>query len=812
MRKILLFSLICFTVQLFAQQRQNGRPYLDPSKTALIKGKINTASGEPIPYASIGVYKIIGQDTILKKGAASDQNGYFELRIKKDAVISLQFSFLSYRSKWMHNVTANNTLSLGIIVLEENDELLNEVIVEADKSQMELKLDKRVFNVGKDLTNKGANASDILETVPSVEVDMEGNVSLRGSENVRILIDGKPSGLLSGNLADALKQLQGDLIEKIEVITNPSARYDAEGEVGIINIVLKNDKQKGTSASVNVTTGLPHNHRVNTSFSLRKKNYSIFGGANGGYSNGIGGGTSLQTYNFPDTNYSYNRNRQHARARLSQMGNIGTEINVNKTDMLSISGSVSGHQGENKTTIDYLDYDIDNILTATEQRVEIEESNNMNANATLAYYKGSKEKDKEWNTVLKRIYSESDEIGLITETVNDIINPVLQRTSTITNDQTWYFQSDFIYQIKEDSKFETGVKTTSSVMDTDYGVSNDLGYIIRPIAEYDNHLIYEEQISAAYMMYGSKHGSIAYQLGLRGEYSDITTSLLQTNEINPRTYLNWFPSAHLSYEMSENTSLQASYSKRISRPRHWWLNPFYGLSDDRNFFTGNPNLDPELTDAYELSYLRKFDKGSVLASAYYRLTDNVMQRVTLVDSLGNTVMKPFNIGTEDAYGLEINGQYNVNKAWTTSTNINFFRSIIEGEYEGLALNANAFNYRVKLNSRWRLKKGWKAQTSFNYRAPAQSPQGRRLAIYHWNGGFSKDILKRKGTLTFTARDILNSRKRRSITEGPFYYLDAEFQWRSRSVTLNFSYRFNQKPGRKRGSGSDYDAGDMDMGM
>jgi len=812
MKKLLFLFLTMFSLFLMGQKRpgEQARPV-----PAVIYGKVQSPKGLPMPYVSIGLYNINGKDTILKRGTVSNDKGEFEIKVKPNKPVSLKFSFLSYKVHWLLNIKASKALDIGTIVLYEDQSLLKEVIVEADKSQMELKLDKRVFNVGKDLTNKGANASDILETVPSVEVDMEGNVSLRGSENVRILIDGRPSGQLSGNLADALRLIPGHLIEQIEVITNPSSRYDADGEVGIINIIMKKEKQSGRSGSFNASTGMPHNHRIAANYNLKKKTINFFAGLNGGYIQNVGGGASYQRYSFPDTSYFYQRERIHSRAGINMGINAGLEWDITPLNRLSFTARTSRKDGDNITSIEYLDFSDLTSIVSREQRIERENDERINADLTISYFKSSKNNKTQWSSFIKRIQSTDLESGSIEETINDIVNSISQATNNNATDQAWVLQSDYVYSAHKDAKFEMGFKGSFKLLDNDFEVL-EFDQYWSSMPDYDNHLIYKEDITAAYIMTSNKWKKLAYQIGCRGEFSSVSTHLLQTDQLNNRQYFYPFPSMHLSYEISKAVALQASYSRRIGRPRHWWLNPFFGLSDDRNYFTGNPNLDPSLTNAYEFSTLYTFDKGSVLISAYNRNTVNLMQRVIFVDSIGNTISQPHNIGQEQSFGLEFNGQYNISKTWITSTNMNFYRSIINGAYQDIVLSSDAFIYRLKLNSRWRLKRGYKFQSSFNYRSPSITPQGKNLAIYHWNGGFSKDIFNKNGTLTLTVRDILNSRKRRRITEGLYYYLESEFQWRARTISLNFSYRINQNLTKKRNnrttSPKDYTGSDMDMDM
>jgi outer membrane receptor protein involved in Fe transport len=310
--------------------------------------------------------------------------------------------------------------------------------------------------------------------------------------------------------------------------------------------------------------------------------------------------------------------------------------------------------------------------------------------------------------------------------------------------------------------------------------------------DFDNHFLYTENIYAAYLIMGNEKKRFGYQGGLRAELSDITTELAQTNDINPRRYVDLFPSIHLSYRVDSTNTVQASYSRRLARPRFRELLPFYGFSDSRSFFSGNPDLDPEFTHSFELGHLKYFVKGSVLSSVYYRLRNGVIERITVVDSSGFTHIFPINLSTQHAVGLEFSGNYDLAPWWRATGSFNFYRAITDGSYDGEDLHSDAYSWSAKASSRWTIKKKLDVQVAFDYNAPSETTQGRSLAMYALDGGISTDFLSGNGTVTLSGRDLLNTRKRRWITQSATYYSETEFQWRSREVTLTFIYRLNQK--------------------
>ena len=318
---LFVISILLFS-QLIAQNRpeaRKGRP--DFPK---IRAKVINANKEAVPFANIALYK--SSDSTLLKGTATDQNGDFEIAVRPGEYY-LKVSFLSYKTATRGGLRVGREgLTLDPIVLQSNTELLDEVEVTAERSQMELKLDKRVFNIEKDLANAGSNAAEILDNIPSVQVDVEGNISLRGSENVRVLIDGKPSTITGSSTADVLRQFQGSMIEQVEVITNPSARYDAEGEVGIINIVLKKEKKKGLNGGIEVVAGYPDNYRTSFNLNYRTQKVNLFTSYGISYRDSPGQGNNFQTFNNPDTSYIYESKSERQRASLSNNLRLGTEL------------------------------------------------------------------------------------------------------------------------------------------------------------------------------------------------------------------------------------------------------------------------------------------------------------------------------------------------------------------------------------------------------------------------------------------------------------------------------------------------------
>lgn len=776
------------------------------TKTNQLSGKVIDNTGEALPYVAVALFNT--SDSSYVKGAASDLDGNFNIELPNGNYYA-KLSFLSFENKIIPNISiSNKNVALKTIKLTPSALSLDEFQVVEEKKIMEMDLDKRVFNVDKDITNQGKDATEILGNVPSVNVDIDGNVSLRGSENVRILINGKPSGLTGMSTSQALKQLQGNQIEKIEVITNPSSRYDAEGEVGIINIIMKKDKRNGINGSVNADLGFPSNFGGGFNLSMKQNKTSVFFGYGINYRESPGNNRSFQQFNYPDTSFSYKSNSQTDRENLNHNFRAGGTYDFNDYNSITVSGSYNVGDANNRMELNYSDFNNLDVATQSVNRLEIEDKDLSSYDASFNYRKTFKQKDRLFTIDAQRSEAKDFEKSSIKQTNTVVLEENLtQKVFNNEKSKNWLFQTDYVHPIKE-GKFETGLKSTLREVTNPFAVEqfDDVNLQWNILPDFNNDMVYNEDIYAAYMMFGNKIKKFSYQLGVRGEYSDVKTELKTTNEVNKRDYFNLFPSTHFSYELKKENSLQLSYSKRINRPRHWFLLPFFSFTDSRNVFTGNPNLDPELSDSYEVGHLKYWKKGSLLSSIYYRYTTDVITRIIVSDLQGNTERKPVNLGTKDAFGIEFSGSYEIQKWWNLQGSFNFFREIQEGQLNNQNFDSDTYAWSTRLNSKWTLMKKLGIQASFNYNAPQNSVQGEDKANYSLDAGFSFDVLKGNGTITFNGSDVFNTRKRRSISFGDNFISESEQQWRSRYFRLSFTYRINQKKKPENFKNKDFEGG------
>lgn len=783
MKKLLLLISLLTTlvVQLHAQD--------EPAVTYPITGKLEDPDKKPVPFANVAL--LAAKDSALLGGGTADENGLFSIPAEPGAYL-LKITFLALDEKIVAGIRiVNQPVALGTIPLTASSRLLEELVVQGEKSQMDLQLDKRVFNVGKDLSNIGSNASDILNNMPSVTVDVEGNVALRGSQNVRILIDGKQSGMVGLNPAEALRQIPADLIESVEIITNPSSRYDAEGEVGILNIVMKKNIRYGLNGSFTGTAGYPSNFGTSLNLNYRKKKVNLIANYGWMYRDGPGKGHSRQEYNSADTSFVYEQTNNRNRSGYSNNVRVGLDYFLNN-NTITATLSYRNSKNDNKSLLEYRDFDLNNTLTRTVTRSENETEPRTNIEAALNYKKNFERKGQSLSFDAKYILSDETESSRYHERADNGSVDIMQRSYNTEDEKNFLAQLDYIHPFGKNGKIEAGLKSSIRMLDNDFSVhqqNEQMHWIILP--DYDNRLAYDEKIHAAYLMASNQFDKLFIQAGLRGEYTDILTELKKTAQTNHRKYFNLFPSIHLSYKLEDSQTLQLSYSYRLSRPGFRDLLPFSNFSDSRVFRSGNPLLNPEFTHSFEAGHLLNMEKGTFLSSIYYRRRLGVVENITTVDSTGFTTITPINLSTGDSYGFEFNLTYDPAPWWKLTANANIFRAMNEGFYNDKLYKSDTYSWTSRFSSRVTLFGSVDFQSSFNYRAPRRTTQGKDLAIYFIDLGFSKDILKGRSTITASVRDLLNSQKRRSITENAGYYSSSVFQWRPRQFLLTFSYRLNR---------------------
>ncbi len=775
------------------------------SEKAVIKGKvIDSLTTDPLAFASIRIFQ--SAEKKLVNGNITSEAGDFIIGLPYGRYYA-EIEFMGYHSIKTDDFVLSNEHAehnLGMIRLPVSVNTLEEVVVQAEKSSVELSLDKKIFNVGKDLANAGGTANDILMNIPSVSVDPEGNVKLRGSDNVRILIDGKPSGLVSFKGGSGLQQLQASMIERVEVITNPSARYEAEGMAGIINIVLKKERNQGFNASFELITGSPTNLGGAANLNYRHKKINFFINYGIAYRVQPGVGSLYQEVYGSDTTFL----KQNNKGTITGFNNNirgGLDFYFSEKNILTASYLFRRSDASRITDIVYKNYRFDlSNMESYETRRQDEDEIEPNSEYSLIYKKSFAEKGHELLAEVKYLDNWESSYQLFThhyfspDGTEDNAKGTIQRSLNDEFEKQLLLQVDYTKPLGKEGKFETGLRSSSRDMVNDFVVSqqNPEGNFIS-LQGLDNIFLYNENIHAAYGILAKKSNKISYQAGLRAEYTDVKTTLKETNEVNPRKYTNLFPSAHFTFDLPKQNALQLSYSRRVRRPLYNDLSPFMTFSDSRNYFSGNPDLDPEFSNVFEIGHIKYFEQGSFSSALYHRSTKGKIERIRRVDDEGNSTTLPENLRYEDASGVEFTSEFALFKWWKLDMNFNFFYADIDGTNILANYKTNTYSWFARQTSRFMLANNLDIQLRGNYEAPQKTAQGKRLALYYLDLALSKDVFKGMGTINFNIQDVFNTRRMRSTTEGVNFYTEANSLPRRRQFNLTLTYRIKQsKPTTK----------------
>jgi ferric enterobactin receptor len=789
--KMLYLRLFFGTIFLFVFSKQLAFSQINST----LKGKVIDAQTKTIlGFASVKVF----QNQKMATGNVTNENGEFEFKIPA-GIYTLEIEFVGYKKYTSAEINLKESiLDLGGISITQSDKSLEELVVHGEKSSMELSLDKRVFNVGKDLANAGGSAQDILINIPSVTVDPDGAIKLRGSSNVRILIDGKPSGMVSFKGGAGLRQLQASMIDRVEVITNPSARYEAEGQSGIINIILKKDSKQGFNGSFELISGVPDNYgfAANLNYRHRKVNFFINYGL--AYRWNPYRGDSYQEVYAKDTTRILQQDNTGDVSGFDNNIRAGLDYYFSEKSIITASYLYSRAGGIRYTKNVYNDFyntlsNPKGIISRIQDEVEREPLSEY----VLSYKRSFNKKGQELTGQFRFLdhFENSDQTftqsAVFPNGSVDNKNTLLQTSVNGEYEKQYLFQLDYVHPFAKEGKMEFGARTSLRNMVNDYVVNDMVDGKEVPIGWLNNYFIYDEDISAAYGIVSNKSKKIGYQLGLRSEWTSVTTTLRKTNEINPRKYYNLFPSAHFTYALDADNSLQLSYSRRIRRPVYNDLSPFMTLSDSRNFSSGNPNLNPEYSDVFEIGHLKNFEKGSFTSSIFYRNSQDLIFSIRRVNDQGFSTAMPENLNTEKAYGVDFTSNYKLFKWWKIDLNFNLFHANIDGSNINEQYVVETNSWFARQTSRFTLKNGLDMQLRFNYEAAQKTAQGSRKAIYFFDYSVKKDIWKKKGSLNFSVLDIFNTRWMRTISQGPGFYTESNRQFRPRQINLTLSYRLKQ---------------------
>ena len=801
----LIFIFFLITLASFGQSRQ-----------IVLSGIITDAeSSEPLPYATVSVYNRNGD---LADGGIADDNGVFKLNLPPNDY-SLNFEYIGFESVTIDIKPYPNNINIGTVKLISSFDSLEGVDVVGQSAEVEIRLDKRVYNVSKNNLIRGGTVSDVLENVPSVSVDIDGNIELRGNNNVRILVDGKPSGLIGLGGIDALTRLPAESIEKVEVITSPSARYQAEGTTGIINIILAKRFLKGLNGVFNLSAGRNDTYSGSANLNYRKGKFNFF--TNSGYSDRTNKGRAVQDNVYTDPLESVERyveERQFNRRRQGFNVNIGLDYQMTEKTSLTMSYLTNERDGDDSTINEQSQYQIDGVLVTNryEKEIDREDSNQFSVDFEHQFNKQGHKLTATFQTE-KNDETETSDINSFFENGQPSDDSEINRT--VENQERNLAQLDYVFPIDKNTQFEAGYRGTDNKRKIDFEVQiideNDNATVDENLS---NVLDFEQEVHALYSQYGKKFNTFSFLAGLRFENTRIFVEQLDSSSpLNNKSYNDYFPTLNLGWEISPTASITLGYNRRISRPNAWTLNPFQSRSSKTSYFQGNPKLDPSYSNGIDIGYLKQFKKVTLNSSVYYRKSTDAVSRVAIVtdetvfvNGIETPVIRrlPINLGTEEQFGVEFNTSLRLIKGMRTNASVNFFRRIEKGNYQGISYDSNNTSWSGNLSNSYRLPFAVQSQFSVRYRGPNESSFGKSKGFLYTDLALSKDILNDNATINFRFSDLFNTGKYDYQTITPVAVTDGIYQRREPTYTLTFTYRFRQEKNRQRGRRGSYGQGDF----
>jgi Outer membrane protein beta-barrel family/CarboxypepD_reg-like domain/TonB-dependent Receptor Plug Domain len=783
--KTLLFSLLLF-VGCCTQ------PYLVFSQVyqGVISGKIyDQRTKKPLPYVTVSVRDSAAK---LLSGSVSDEQGVFKLEGIAPGNYAIAFSYLGYQllEKTGPVSAAHLKLDMGVLYMQEDPRMLKESVVTGEKTGVSLKLDKKVFEVGKDILSQSGAITDILNNVPAVAVSPTGTISLRGNSNVFVLINGRRSGLTQSN---ALEQIPADQVERIEIITNPSAQYDADGSAGIINIILKKNKKLGFTGQVRLAAGYPNDARINPSLNYKSEKinlFSTFGFRNSDY---VGNYTSTQT--------ASNKQLQQAKAENrhddGKMLYLGADYFVNERNTITMAFLKNATKDHDKTAADIhllTDMAIDSSLLRKGESWESRDYNQLEFN----YTKRFKDSRRKLTVDMQYDFWNSDKTWQLFTSSNapdhTILPPI--KTNAISKSKDFLIKSDFTQPLGATSSIDVGIKAENRQVTSKFIAEQENESKWEIIDNIDNDLQYSELISSAYAQFNSKVRRFTYLLGLRAELTKIEIADQKNLYSQQKNYNRLFPTVHLGYQFKESISMQLSYSKRVNRPSLWLLYPFNELTDFNAQSIGNPALNPSYAHVVEWGFLRQWKKLTFNPSLYFHYTNDPLEDYTYRNDKGVMITLPVNIKNEQRRGVELSVLYQPVKPLQLSGEFNIYSFTQHGTYELQNYDFSGDVLTARMSAQVKLPGQLGLQMRYNFTGAQRNAQTLTKATHSLDVGVSKNYWKNKITVVVDGTNILNSRQYRTFTTGSNYTFNQVSNPNAGRYRVSILYKFNNKEGQQ----------------
>lgn len=742
---------------------------------------IDSATNKPVEFASVSVSKS-GGDKVLN-GAVADEKGMVKLDNLKAGEYRVTITFLGYTTKIIDPVKLSPEkpdFKLGKIFFVPNSKVLNSVNIEAEASLIENKIDKLVYNAEKDVTSAGGNAGDVMRKVPMVTVDADGNVALRGSQSVRILINGKPSSMMAGSVADAMKMIPADQIKSVEVITSPSAKYDGEGSAGIINIITKKKDVQGLSGSINLGVGIRQNHN-NGSLNIRKGRFGVnssFGG-NGSW-------PQIATTNYRredqvnDVQRVFIQNGRTKTYRLGFFGQLGFDWDINSYNNISSSLRVNRFGNAQDGTVN------SQLDTLAFNRASKGDFFTVGIDWTTDYRRTFKKKDQELGMSFQ--LTDNTTTNTTDFTLTSPNGTLMEKSNNKGVNREMTSQVDYTHPFANKMTLETGLKNILRQISSDY--TYDVAGMQDPSRS--NVFNYSQDVYASYVSLGYMMGkNYTMKVGTRAEYTAIAGNFATGAVPFSNNYLNVLPNLSFSRTFAKFKTLKLNYTQRIQRPSLFYLNPYINTVDPNNISFGNPQLRPELTQQYELGY-SSFWKGTMMnTSFFYKHTTDVIESVLSVDSNGRSMTTFKNMSRVNSYGLNLFGSISPISKLTIRGNINMYLDFITSQLNSLKKN-QGISYNGNVMVSYTLPKGLSLESFGFFNSPRRTLQGTNPSFAMLNIGMRKELFKKKGSIGLNITNpFRENRDFTSELRGDTFYQINTFSVPFRSIGVSFSWQFGK---------------------
>jgi len=764
---------------------------------------VDSLSHDPVEYATVALYHHDSRQLI--NGLITDLTGSFRFKGLDWGDYDLEISFIGYKDMNVRKVQISqqqHEVDLGKLELQRTALNLNEVEIVGGTPAVEYQIDRKVIHVDKQITAISGTAIDILESVPSVSVDLEGNISLRGSSGFTVLIDGKPSVM---DPTDILNQIPASSIADIEIITNPSAKYDPDGTAGIINIKMKKIKLQGFNGIFNTNIGQYDTYGGDFLLNYKQEKYNIYFGADYNQRQSPGTMTNNRTTFTDDTLFHSNSVGDRNRQRTNWNIRTGVELNLTELDYANIGFSYGNRNHVGKSTSEYDKWlepgNEHNRYTSLEDRFR--GGDNYSLNFDFRHQFGIPEHELAFQVIYDgRQGDESSVNELIDSTATKISG---QKSTEVGPMKRVRIKLDYTRPILENNKLELGYQSLFARSKDENTVSDynliTGEYDLNP--EYGHTTLYWDDVHAIYATFSGEAKKFGYMLGLRGEYTNRKMELENENTDFTLNRFDYFPSVHLSYQLPNDHQVMASYSRRIERPRSYFLEPFITIVDAYNVRQGNPELLPEYIDSYDLSFQKKINNSFVSLDGYYRMTHNKIERVRSV-YVDSVMMSTFeNVGNDYSLGVEGMLSLDVVKWWKMELMGNLFNYKVEGTLYDEPFSRTSLNWGSRVNNTFFVGEFTKLQFNGNYNSPSVSAQGTREGYYTLNVAVSRDFFKRKLSVVAQVRDVLSTARHEFTSEGPDFYNYILYKRKSPYLSVTLTYKLNNyKMKRDKGSGSD----------